>query len=164
MALKQAMPEAQVTGVDLSSEAMSVAAENARTYGLNIHWQQGDFTLAHLFLTGKADVIVSNPPYIAPCDQQELAPELQHEPHLALYCPISKPPLYYHSLIVRWLPLLKPNGVMGIELGHHTATALDRLLNCDARLQGCFWRFVPDFQGIQRHLLLVKGNSPQVQA
>jgi len=79
LALKDERPDAEVTGVDLSADALALARENAERLGLEIELRQGDG--AHAAAEGW-DVVVANPPYVESLD--ELQPELRWEPELAL--------------------------------------------------------------------------------
>lgn len=78
--------ECQVTAVDLSMAALSVARENCAAHGCREHVS----LVASDLFTGLRpasmfDLIVSNPPYIAEGDIAALAPEVrEHEPRLAL--------------------------------------------------------------------------------
>jgi release factor glutamine methyltransferase len=77
-------PNATGLGVDASSAALAVAAENAVALGLDdrVRWQEGDWCDG---IDGEFDVIVSNPPYIARYELRHLEPEVRdHEPVLAL--------------------------------------------------------------------------------
>jgi release factor glutamine methyltransferase len=72
------------TGTDLSPDALAVAQDNAARLGLTT---RTTFHLSDWFtaITGRFDLIVSNPPYIAAAEMPHLAPEVRdHEPHLAL--------------------------------------------------------------------------------
>jgi release factor glutamine methyltransferase len=79
LALQQSRPDAQVTAVDRSADALAVAQANAQRLGLPVRFQQGDWLQG---VTGRFDLIVSNPPYIAAHDPH-LA-DLVHEPLQAL--------------------------------------------------------------------------------
>jgi release factor glutamine methyltransferase len=79
LALKDERPEAEVTGVDVSPEALSLARENAERLGLDVELRQGDGAEA---AAGGWDVVVANPPYVE--SLEELQPELRWEPELAL--------------------------------------------------------------------------------
>ena len=81
LALARSRPTAEITGVDLSSDALALARANAKALGLVVDWQQGHWCRA-LAPGQRFDLIVSNPPYLA-ADDPHLA-ELQHEPALAL--------------------------------------------------------------------------------
>lgn len=71
------------TGADLSPAALDVAARNASALGVcdRCTLVQSDWFAA---LSGRFDLIVSNPPYIAQEEMPALAPELLHEPRMAL--------------------------------------------------------------------------------
>ena len=83
LALASARPGWQVTATDISAAALTVARANAARLGLTrVELLQGDW------LGGLADrsfnLLLSNPPYIAPDDPALAQPELMHEPRLAL--------------------------------------------------------------------------------
>ena len=80
LAIKDERPDADVTGVDVSADALELARENAELLGLEIELHQGDgaATAAEGW-----DVVVANPPYVESLD--ELQPELlRWEPSIAL--------------------------------------------------------------------------------
>ncbi|HEX3139519.1 MAG TPA: peptide chain release factor N(5)-glutamine methyltransferase, partial [Rhizobacter sp.] len=80
LALKHARPQAQITAIDASAEALAVARSNGQRLQLDVRWILSDWWQG---LAGQRfDVIVSNPPYIAGDDTHLAA--LQHEPRLAL--------------------------------------------------------------------------------
>ena len=80
LALKHTLPEAQVTAVDASADAIDVASANAKRLGLKIQTHVGCWCKP---LVGQSfDLIVSNPPYVADGDTH-LA-QLPHEPLAAL--------------------------------------------------------------------------------
>ncbi len=84
LALLSNLPNAHCEALDISADALAVAAENARLHGLskrfspilsNYLGQAGD----------KFDFIVSNPPYIAASEIADLAREVrEHDPLMAL--------------------------------------------------------------------------------
>jgi release factor glutamine methyltransferase len=78
LALKDERPDARVTGVDVSAEALALAGENARLLGLEIELREGDLDAA----AEGWDLVVSNPPYVDSLDG--LQPELGREPERAL--------------------------------------------------------------------------------
>jgi release factor glutamine methyltransferase len=78
LALKDERPDADVTGVDVSVDALALARENAQRLGLEVALRAGDVETA----AEGWDLVVSNPPYVASLDG--LQPELAHEPELAL--------------------------------------------------------------------------------
>jgi release factor glutamine methyltransferase len=77
-------PGATGLGADLSADALAVAQDNAARLGVQDRaaFIRSDWCAA---VTGRFDLIVSNPPYIAAAEMPGLSPEvLGHEPHLAL--------------------------------------------------------------------------------
>lgn len=82
--LAKFLPRAMVTAVDVSSEALALAKDNAQ---LNEVSHRIRFVRSNWFerIDGEFDLIVSNPPYIAEEDMAELPTEVrEHEPHRAL--------------------------------------------------------------------------------
>ncbi|MDB5947940.1 MAG: hemK [Ramlibacter sp.] len=68
LAIKNSWPDGVVEAVDVSADALVVAAANARALGLDIGLRHSSWLTG---TTGRYDLIVSNPPYIA-----------EHDPHL----------------------------------------------------------------------------------
>jgi release factor glutamine methyltransferase len=78
LALKDERPDARVTGVDVSSDALALARENAERLGLEVELREGGVEDS----TAGWDLVASNPPYVA--SLEGLQPELRHEPEQAL--------------------------------------------------------------------------------
>jgi release factor glutamine methyltransferase len=79
LALAHERPDLDVTGSDVSADALAVARANGRRLGLEVRWIEAD-----LVPDGAYDVIASNPPYVR--DGEALPPDVaRHEPALALY-------------------------------------------------------------------------------
>ena len=87
IALKLALPDAHLIGVDISPEALAVATENAARLGVTIDWRQSDLLNGLIHDTFAHDVfIVSNPPYIAQHEYALLDQEVRdYEPASALF-------------------------------------------------------------------------------
>lgn len=83
LALANSRLDWQITASDLSQDALALAAENAQSCGLNLTFVQSDCFDA---ISGKFDIIVSNPPYISEADKDEVGLNvLVSEPHMALF-------------------------------------------------------------------------------
>jgi release factor glutamine methyltransferase len=78
LALKDERPDAEIVGVDVSQDALSLARENAVALSLDIELRDGGLESA----AAGWDLVVSNPPYVDTLEG--LQPELQHEPERAL--------------------------------------------------------------------------------
>lgn len=84
IACAKALPRAHVDAVDISSEALAVAANNVRRHrvGRRVRLVRSDHFGA---LAGERyDIIVANPPYVGRREMSGLPPEYRHEPRLAL--------------------------------------------------------------------------------
>jgi len=72
---------ARVTAMDVSEEALALARENAAAAGLQLKFEQRDLRDG---LTGRFDLVVSNPPYVSAREIETLEPEVRDwEPRLA---------------------------------------------------------------------------------
>jgi ribosomal protein L3 glutamine methyltransferase len=116
--LAEAFPDADVDAVDLSADALQVAARNVADYGLvdRVHLHQGDLFAP---LAGRTyDLIVSNPPYVDAPSVAALPPEYLHEPKLALGS--GKDGLDATRAILREAAThLNPGGLLAVEIGHN---------------------------------------------
>ena len=98
LALKQKHPEWEITGIDISVEAIKIARENATRNHLNVSFLQTD-----IFSKGienqSYDLIVSNPPYIRECEKKDMRLNvLNFEPPSALFVPDDDPLLFYRRI------------------------------------------------------------------
>ncbi|RKF15079.1 peptide chain release factor N(5)-glutamine methyltransferase [Roseovarius spongiae] len=77
------LPAARAVATDLSEAALAVARRNADRVGVadRVTFLRSDWFSD---VDGQFDLIVSNPPYIAAAEMPGLAPELRHEPRMAL--------------------------------------------------------------------------------
>ena len=96
IALKKAHPEWQVTGIDISPEAIEVARENAARNGVEVTFHVADIFSDSI---GDFDLVVSNPPYIMESEKSSMRPNvLDFEPHTALFVPDSDPLKFYRRI------------------------------------------------------------------
>jgi release factor glutamine methyltransferase len=116
ISLAKANKEINMTAIDLSKEALTVAKKNAKQHQLKIDFIQQDIkSLFHW--KSSLDVIVSNPPYVHPDEKKEILPNvLSYEPHMALFTP-ENDPVYYYRLIINFASaVLKPGGSLYFEI------------------------------------------------
>lgn len=79
--VKKLCPQCQIVASDISPSALDVARMNVDRMGLEVELVQSDLFAN---LTGKFDLMLSNPPYIPSDFIATLEPEIAHEPRLAL--------------------------------------------------------------------------------
>jgi release factor glutamine methyltransferase len=123
LALKHTLPNAQVTAVDASADAIDVAIANAQRLGLKIATYVGNWCTP---LTDQSfDLIVSNPPYVAEGDAH-LA-QLTHEPLSALVA--GKDGLDdIRDIVSQAVRPLKPGAWLLLEHGFDQAQPVQDLL------------------------------------
>jgi len=116
--LKKHLPHLDVSSIDISSEALKVAAENAQLNKININFIEADILM---YSTDKMyDVIVSNPPYIRELEKAEMHENvLIHEPHTALFVSDENPLIFYKAIADFALSNLNPNGYLFFEINEY---------------------------------------------
>lgn len=121
-------PLATGTGVDASADAVSLAQENFNRLGLAGRAQVFAGRWADWPGWGEADLIVSNPPYIATDIIATLAPEVKdHDPALALDGGADGLAAY-RDIIARARTGMKRGAPLVLEIGHDQREAVLRLL------------------------------------
>jgi len=156
LSLAAELPEAEVTGVDLSPEALSLAAENAARLGFGTGPGERVCLLASDLLSGtegEFDLIVANLPYIAAGEIDSLSREVRHDPRSALDGGPRGTELI-EALIAAAPARLRPGGLLALEIGHDQAAPLAAALE---RHHYRDIRSVADYQGVLRFLFASYG-------
>jgi release factor glutamine methyltransferase len=126
LALKQQHPDWQVTGLDISAEALKVARENAARNGLEVRWLQADILTDEI---ERYDLIVSNPPYIAEQERPSMDRNvLDYEPGQALFVPDNDPLLFYKAIAPYAAQSLERGGRLYLEINQRFGNEVKRLL------------------------------------
>lgn len=105
----------EIVASDISEKALSIAIENANNNNTNITFIKSD-----LFdnISGKFDLIISNPPYISYKDKITIKDNvLKYDPHLALFA--EEDGIYfYRKIIENAVHYLSKDGVIFFEIGY----------------------------------------------
>lgn len=130
LALKNRMPDVDVTGMDVSPEALEIARSNAKDLHLDVSFELHD--ALNIEKAGKVDVIVSNPPYIPWLEKAQMHQNVTgFEPDLALFVPDEDPLLFYRAIAEYASRNLEENGFLFFELhesfGEETKTMVEQL-------------------------------------
>ena len=126
ISLKSARPDWQVTASDISQAALQLAEENSKLNQVSL-----DFVASDVFsqITETFDVIISNPPYIAYDDKDEVGVNvLASEPHLALFADEDGFAIY-RQIIEGAGEHLSENGKLYFEIGYKQGDGLRALLS-----------------------------------
>jgi release factor glutamine methyltransferase len=129
ISLKLAIPNAHITAIDISKEALAIAEQNAASYHTEIEWIAQDI-LQTKQLKDRYDIMVSNPPYIPL--REKLAMQKQvadHEPEIALFVPDQFPLIFYSKIAHIGKSALKPNGQLFFEIHYDQGEAIIALLD-----------------------------------
>ncbi|MDB5192956.1 MAG: prmC [Segetibacter sp.] len=118
IALKVALPEASVTAVDVSADALIVANKNALIHNAEVTFKTVDFLNEGSWSDlEECDIIVSNPPYIKASEENEIRENvLKHEPHLALFVPDNNALVFYEAIAKFGRTHLKAGGAIYVEI------------------------------------------------
>jgi release factor glutamine methyltransferase len=153
LALLAEFPSAFGIGLDLAPDAAALAKANAIQLGLagRAAFLAGNWTEA---VSGRFDLIVSNPPYIPGPDIETLMPEVaRHEPRRALDGGTDGYDAY-RTILPRLNDLLGPDGIAILELGHEQAN----YVRCLAREAGFASSLRVDLAEISRAIVLSRPN------
>ncbi len=116
VSLKKEIPNATVSAIDVSEDALSVAKQNAELNKVVINFIHQNILTTDLG-ANKYDVIVSNPPYIPLREKSEMLKQVtEHEPNLALFVPDENALLFYKRIIELAKKHLNPNGKVFCEI------------------------------------------------
>ena len=144
IALKKNL-DANITALDISSDALEVAKQNAILNNTDITFINQSMTKP---LKNNYDIIISNPPYI-PYDGYVQEIVKNNEPSLALYA--SDNGLYFYKYILNnHLKNLNKPGLIAFEIGDNQRQSLEHLVD-KLNLK---YSFEKDLQGLDRYLFI----------
>ena len=152
VAIAHALPSSRVTAVDASEAALAVARRNARRHGVadRVTFRHGDVLRG---MTGRADLIVSNPPYVPAAEAEHMQAEVvRYEPHIALFGGVTGLELI-ERLFVEARGVLAEHGALVVEFGFGQA---DRVRSLAEATGWQVERVRSDLQAIPRTIVLTR--------
>ena len=133
----------EVIATDISPEALATAKQNCGRDFSRVSFLQTDLLAA--IAPRSLDAVISNPPYVPERDRETLQPEVRDwEPHQALFAGPDGLDIY-RRLIPEAERVLKPGGLLAMEIGLGQAEAVKALLANWQNVQ-----IEPDLAGIPR--------------
>ncbi len=119
ISLKKNLPNATVSAIDVSKEALKAAEENAKLNSVDINFIEIDI-LKTDDLPNNYDIIVSNPPYVRELEKVEIKNNvLENEPHLALFVDDNNPLIFYDKIADLAKIHLSKNGLLFFEINQY---------------------------------------------
>lgn len=123
--LNKLLNSCDITGIDISSEALEVAKENNIINNTNVKFIESDIFSN---VSDKYDVIISNPPYISYDDIEVIDIVKNNEPHLALYAKDNG--LYFYDKIIKdSSKYLNDKFIMAFEIGYKQGKDITKIVN-----------------------------------
>ena len=128
IAVAKALPQAEITVLELSGDAMSYLQKNIARHGVkNVTAVQGDALSPPMTITGRYDAILSNPPYIARSELPTLQREVRREPAMALDGGADGLD-FYRGFNGIYPKMLTDGGLLLYEIGEEQGDAVAALL------------------------------------
>lgn len=128
IALAKNLPNAKVTALDISKNALEIARKNAHHNTVNVNFLCENILQLNE-LPQKFDVIVSNPPYVRELEKHEIKNNVLHnEPHLALFVADDDALIFYRKIAILARNYLEPNGNLFFEINQYLGTETCQLL------------------------------------
>ena len=149
ISLAKSSPTAKVEAWDVSQEALKIANQNNEALNAGVRFVACDVLDDKcLPRDTQFDIIVSNPPYIANSEKQDMERNvLDWEPDLALFVSDSDPLLFYRTIAQRGLILLNPHGKLYFEINRRFGQETIDMLS-EMGYKEC--RVIKDFYGNDR--------------
>ncbi|MBU2996021.1 peptide chain release factor N(5)-glutamine methyltransferase [Cellulophaga baltica] len=131
ISLAKHLPNAEVFTIDVSSAAIAVAKQNAKSNKVSIAFIH-DSILEIESLGQKFDIIVSNPPYVRELEKLAMSENvLEHEPELALFVSDDNPLVFYKKITEFASQNLTKNGKLYFEINQYLGKETSNLLEKD---------------------------------
>jgi len=130
LALGKELPNAKVTGIDKSLEAVGIAKLNAEL----LHIKNAKFLQMDIFkdqIKGEYDILISNPPYIPKAEIESLMQDVKEFEPLSALTDLANGLTFYHKISEISPTTVKPNGWLFLEvgLGEHPKKAMKLFSN-----------------------------------
>lgn len=148
VSLAAACSAAEVFAMDISDQALKVAAQNAQLNKAEITFIQQDILNPSVQLS--VDIIVSNPPYVM--DQEAATMQanvMEYEPHIALFVPDENPLIFYEAIGEYASKNLSSDGSLYLEINENLG---DETRECIERYGFENIQIIKDINGKQRFI------------
>jgi release factor glutamine methyltransferase len=130
ISLKKHLPDAKVSAIDISPEALKTAKENAELNAVDVAFIEADILNFKSDIENpKFEIIISNPPYVTLQDKIQMHHNVTgFEPHTALFVPQNDPLLFYKAIADFAANHLTDNGLLFFEINESYGQQVVELL------------------------------------
>ncbi|GAC1302346.1 MAG: peptide chain release factor N(5)-glutamine methyltransferase [Mucilaginibacter sp.] len=130
ISLKKHLPDAKVSAIDISPDALKTAKENAKLNEVDVEFIEADILNRKSEIENpKFEIIVSNPPYVTLHDKTQMHQNVtSFEPHTALFVPENDPLLFYKAIAEFAVSHLTANGLLFFEINESYGRQIIELL------------------------------------
>jgi release factor glutamine methyltransferase len=134
ISLAKYLPKAKVYGLDVSTEALLVAEQNAALNKVDVTFVNADVLNKNAweptFEDVKFDIIVSNPPYVRILEKKLMKSNvINHEPTIALFVKDEDPLLFYRKIAQLSKLYLKVEGALYFEINEYLSDEMKEMLS-----------------------------------
>ncbi len=128
ISLAKNWPDAEIKALDISNDALKVAAKNAKANEVEVRFEKED--ILHLDKPVESfDLIVSNPPYVRDLEKKEMNRNvLENEPDGALYVRDNDPLVFYKAITNLAKTSLGKGGSLYFEINQYLAKETEKLM------------------------------------
>lgn len=124
VALARSLNFPEVSGIDISDDALAIASANADALKVKVNFSKAD-ALSLPEIENTFDIIVSNPPYVLESEKSGMDKNvLDHEPHIALFVPDNDGLKFYKAIALYAKRALTDKGRLYFEINPLTAGQL----------------------------------------
>lgn len=132
ISLKKNLSDTTVLAIDISTEALKTAKQNAELNNADINFIEADILnlTQHSLLSTRYSVIISNPPYVTLEDKKQMHTNVtDFEPHSALFVPENDPLIFYKAIADFAAKHLEKDGLLFFEINESYGEQTVELLN-----------------------------------
>ncbi|GEK59281.1 protein-(glutamine-N5) methyltransferase, release factor-specific [Marinococcus halophilus] len=148
------IPPARVQAVDIDSRALEMAKQNAARLQAPVTFHQESFLEGMVLRKEKADVVVSNPPYIPKKEWEQLDPLVRDkEPAVALIGEGEEGIHSYEEIVKHAVDILAPGGLLAFEIGWQQGHSVKKAI--EKAFPGKMVQVIKDLNGNDRIVTVV---------
>ena len=148
ISLKNKSKDFNITGVDISEKALSLAKENAKLNNTEVEFIKKDILKDHKYKK-KYDVIISNPPYVKLSEY--VSPNTKYEPQNALYAG-SNNLIFYETIVDYAKDILNDKFIIAFEINNKDGRVLKEL--AEEKFTNAKVSLLKDYNKLDRFLII----------